>query len=426
MNKVIGVISALALVSGAWAGENLTLEQAIKLAKANNGTLKAAAFDIKAATARKAQATSALFPTLTPAFSFSKTKNEQGNSTVGGTTFEFEQTATQARINWRILDSGQRLTQIRSAREGEAAQVASSRQTVRQVLFGVHQQYIETLRAQELESLADYQLKRAETVLDQTKARVQVGDAARREILQAQADALNASVNVISAKNRVDTNAASLKAQIGLQKDFDRPVLTPYAVDIDSPRDLAKAVEVGMTIRPDLISRRRNIGASQQSLRSAQIEAGVTWSLDYTDTSFFTPTTGNNQNVSFLLSYPLFDGGNARSSVAIQRATLESASASLTQAERDARSEIESAFITFQQNQSRYASAEKAFEAAKLNFEATSESRRLGGSDLIDVLTAQVTLATAESNRIDAKYDLLISQLRLQLATGMPIPGEDN
>ncbi|OWU65456.1 MAG: hypothetical protein CBB60_004610 [Armatimonadetes bacterium Cent15-Ar3] len=424
--KGIGLLGAIVLSASGFAGESLTLEQALKLAKANNGTLKAAAFDIQAATARKRQATSSLFPTITPAFSFSKTKNEQGNSTVGGTTFEFEQTATQARISWRLLDSGERLTQIRSAREGEAAQIAQSRQAVRQVIFGVHQQYIETLRAQELESLADYQLKRAETVLEQTQARVKVGDAARREILQAQADALNASVNVITAKNRVDTNAATLKSQIGLQKDFDRPVLAGYKVDIDSPTVLAKAVEVGMTIRPDLIARRRNIGASQQSLRNAQIGAGITWSLDYTDTSFFTPITGNNQNVSFLLSYPLFDGGNARSAVAIQRASLESAAANLTQAERDARSEIESAFITFSQNKSRAEAAEKAFQAATLNFEATQESRRLGASDLIDLLTAQVSLATAESNRIDAKYDLLISQLRLQLVTGMPVPGEDN
>jgi outer membrane protein len=424
--KGIGLLGAIVLSASGFAGESLTLEQALKLAKTNNGTLKAAAFDIQAATARKRQATSSLFPTITPAFSFSKTKNEQGNSTVGGTTFEFEQTATQARISWRLLDSGERLTQIRSAREGEAAQIAQSRQTVRQVIFGVHQQYIETLRAQELESLADYQLKRAETVLEQTQARVKVGDAARREILQAQADALNASVNVITAKNRVDTNAATLKSQIGLQKDFDRPVLAGYKVDIDSPTVLAKAVEVGMTIRPDLIARRRNIGASQQSLRNAQIGAGITWSLDYTDTSFFTPITGNNQNISFLLSYPLFDGGNARSAVAIQRASLESAAANLTQAERDARSEIESAFITFSQNKSRAEAAEKAFQAATLNFEATQESRRLGASDLIDLLTAQVSLATAESNRIDAKYDLLISQLRLQLVTGMPVPGEDN
>ena len=424
--KGLGLLGTIVLAASGWAGESLTLEEALKLAKANNGTLKAAASDIKAATARKAQATSALFPTLTPAFSFSKTKNEQGNSTIGGTTFEFEQSATQARINWRVLDSGERLTQIRSAREGEAAQVAQSRQTFRQVIFGVHQQYIETLRAQELESLADYQYKRAATVLEQTKARVNVGDAARREILQAQADTLNASVNVIVAKNRVDTNAATLKSQIGLQRDFERPVLSPYKVDVDSPTELAKAVEVGMTIRPDLIARRRNIGATQQSLRNAQIGAGLQWSLDYTDTSFFTPTVGNNQNISFLLSYPLFDGGNARSGVAIQRATLESAVATLTQSERDARSEIESAFITFDQNKSRAEAAEKAFEAAKLNFEATTESRRLGASDLIEVLTAQVSLATAESNRIDAKYDLLISQLRLQLVTGMPIPGEDN
>ncbi|MFX8616588.1 TolC family protein, partial [Acinetobacter baumannii] len=60
------------------------------------------------------------------------------------------------------------------------------------MLFDVHSRYFAALRAQELLRVQDAQLKRANEILEQTKVRVQLGDAARINILQAQADALNA------------------------------------------------------------------------------------------------------------------------------------------------------------------------------------------------------------------------------------------
>lgn len=69
--------------------------------------------------------------------------------------------------------------------------------------------------------------------------------------------------------------------------------------------------------------------------------------------------------------------------------------------------------------------AQAALEAATKNFEAASESQTLGASDLIDVVTAQVSLVTAESNRVEAFYDFLISEVRWKLVTGQPLPGEE-
>ena len=45
-------------------------------------------------------------------------------------------------------------------------------------------------------------------------------------------------------------------------------------------------------------------------------------------------------------------------------------------------------------------------------------------SNLIDLLTATVTLTTSESNYVGALYDTLISRVRLSLALGRPVPGE--
>jgi outer membrane protein len=425
--KKLSICGVLVVFAGVSFGQKLTMDEAIRLAKRNNGTLKAAQKDLVAAKARKTQANAAFLPSITPTLTYTDSLREIPNAQLGNQAVEFNQTSTQAALTWRPLDAGQRLAQLRSARESVSAQTAQTQQTLRQIIFNVEQQYLETLRALELEKVADAQLERANKVLDQTKTRVQVGDAARREILQAEADALNAKVNSITAKNRTATNSASLKAIIGFQTDFSNPDLETvnFAPGTDLPTQIADAVTTGLQTRPDLIARRKSVSAQAEGLRSTEINAGLTWALDLSYSRQFSPSQSSNRNAQFLLSYPLFDGGLSRAQVNEQRANVDSSRALLDQAEKDARSEIESTFITYNQNQEALNSADLALKAARLNFEAAEGSQRAGAASLLDVITAQVSLVTAESNYIQANYDLLISQLRLRLVTGLTMPGEE-
>lgn len=425
--KKLSICGVLVVFAGVSFGQKLTMDEAIRLAKRNNGTLKAAQKDLVAAKARKTQANAAFLPTLTPTLTYTDSLREIPSAQLGNQSVEFNQMSTQAGLTWRPLDAGQRLAQLRSSRESVSAQTAQTQQTLRQLIFNVEQQYLETLRALELEKVAEAQLERANKVLDQTKTRVQVGDAAKREILQAEADAFNAKVNSITAKNRTATNSAGLKAIIGFQNDFNNPDLETvnFAPENDLPNQIADAVNTGLQTRPDLIARRKSVSAQAEGLRVTEINAGLTWSLDLSYSRQFSPAQSSNRNAQFLLSYPLFDGGLSRAQVNEQRANVDSSRALLSQAEKDARSEIESTFITYNQNQEALNAADLALKAARLNFEAAEGSQKAGAASLLDVITAQVSLVTAESNYIQANYDLLISQLKLRLVTGLTMPGEE-
>lgn len=407
--------------------QDLTLDEAIKLAKKNNGTLKAAQLDLKAAKERVKQANAAFLPSLTPTLNYIDSVRNIPNAQFGNISQSFTQTQTNAQLSWRVLDAGQRLAQLQTQRSSESAQAATTRQTIRQILFNVQQNYLESLRAQALETVADSQLKRANTVLAQTEARVKVGDAAKREILQAQADALNASVNSLTARNRSNTNLANLKASVGLPFDGTSYQLNPITFKLaeDLPTDIKSSVDLGVKLRPDLISRRQTNQAQSRSVRLAQIDAGLSYALDLSYNRQLSPGTGSDQNINFGVSFPLFDGGRSRSVVSERKNSLASLEQQLAQAEKDAQSEIEAAFLTYQQNQKRLEASNLAVQAAKLNFESATESRKLGAGDLLEVITAQVSLVTAESNFIEATYDSLLSELRLRQAVGLPLLGED-
>jgi outer membrane protein len=399
------------------------MDEAVRLAKRNNGILKAAEQDIIAAKARQTIAASSFFPTISPSVGY--TDSLQQNP--GSTSVAFSGWSTEAGLTWKILDAGQRSAQLAAARNNVSAQNAQTQQTLRTLIFDVEVDFLETLRAQELEKVATAQQGRADKVLDQTKARVQIGDAARREILQAEADELNAKVNSINAKNRTNVNSAALKAIIGLQNNYLPLELDPvsFVPATDLPATIEDAVNLGLKTRPDLISRRKSLAAQRDSLRVTELGAGLTWSLDLNYNKQFSPDQTSNRNATFLLTYPLFDGGRSKALVTADRAGYDASIAILNQTEKDARSEIEAAFRTYTQDQLRLTAADLALKAAKLNYEAASASQNLKVASLLEVITAQVSLVTAESNYIEASFDVQISQLKLRLVTGLQMPGED-
>jgi outer membrane protein len=403
----------------------LTLQDALRLAKERNGTVRAAGLDIRAADARVRQSQAAFLPTVTPQFQYNSHRREI-ETALGNRFAQDEGGFSTIGTSMRLLDSGERGYSLRSNRKALEAQRFNSRQNIRSVLFSVQEQYYDALRAQELQRVADTQVERANTILDQTKTRVEVRDAARKDILQATADVLNARVQALSARNRTANTGATLKSTIGLESEEPLPPLEKGTepTEFPNPGNLRELIEEGLRARPDLLARRRNVEAQRFSQMRAEREANLGFTLDAGFDLQTTPRTLESRTLTFLLSYPLFDGNLRRERAREIGYNIAADRADLEQAERSVRAEVESAYKELTQNADRVQAAKSAVEAARINYAAAVDSQKLGASDLIEVLTAQVSLVTAESNFIEAVYDYAISDVRLKLVTGRPIPGE--
>lgn len=398
--------------------DSLSLDEALRLARQRNGTIRAAQFDVDAAQSRVRQSYAAFFPTLEAQYQYTDQRLESSRFVSrGGGSF--------ITGNFRLLDSGERNFTYQASRKSLESTRFNTREILRETLFSVTQQYFEALRAQQLKRVADSQVDRARLILEQTQLRIKVHDAAPIEELQANADYQNARVQSLAAQNQVTNSAATLKATVGLDEATTMPAL---ADDGGTPPEvignLQALVDEGISNRPDLVSRRFAIESLRYSRKRALREAGVTFALDLTDDLQVTPTGLNDRTATFLVSFPFFDGGLRRAQAEELRANISASSADLLQAERTVRAQIESAYAEARTNLERYAAAKIARDAAQRNYSAVVDSRQYGASDLIQVLTAQVSLVTAESNYIQALYDARISDTRLRLVTGRPVPGE--
>jgi outer membrane protein len=179
-----------------------------------------------------------------------------------------------------------------------------------------------------------------------------------------------------------------------------------------------------MKNRADLESTRRRVDVDRTRLRIAKLDGGPRWSVDANYRRFFSEDASDRAALSFNISYPLYDGARTKEAVKAQELTVKASLASLTQSELEARAEIESAYKEYGDNLLRLRAATKALEAAQENYRFAVESQKEGAANLVEVLTAQVTLTTAESNLVEAQYDAILSEIRLRLSLGRPMPGE--
>jgi outer membrane protein len=423
-------VCVLALTSAfGLAQERLTLDEALRLARQRNGTVRAAYLDVQAARSRVNQSLAAFLPTVTPSYRYNSSRRELATTTGGG-FIQDEGGSSQVSASWRVLDSGQRQFTLLSGRRSEEATRSEALQTLRNSLFTVHQQYFDALRADQLERVAKAQVDRTQKILEQTTARVELGDAPKKDILQARADALNAEVEAISSRNRTVTAEASLKATIGWDPRQPLPELVASTEPVAAPTldPLEDLVTLGLRERADLAAQRRRVEAQRFNVRRAQREAGITFGLDANFDQQITPKSLENRTLSFLVSLPLFDGGERREAARESRFNLLAQEAALVQSEREARADIEAAYNEVEQNTRRLEAAKLALEAARENYAAAAGAQVAGaqGTSVVTVAAAQVSLVTAESNYIEATYDYYISDVRLRLVTGRPVPGEQN
>ena len=426
------------LICAFWAGMAfgqsdapvLTLDQALRLAKDQNGNLRSALYSLKSARSQRAIAQGAFLPTLTPSFTYQTGRTRFQTSSPAGTSSSAVATNTALTASIPLLDNGSRYYGLDAARRNAESAREELANTIRRTLFQVHQQFFEALRAQELLRVQESQRERAQLILEQTELRVKLGDEARKQTLQAKADVLNAEVLVLQAQAQVSASRAALQATIGWDVQKALPAISP---DLPKTEPLplpteAEAVQLGLNARSDLASRRFLVQAAQASLRQSQMSSSFALSLDAEFRKNFGRDVFERSQIALTATIPLYDGQISREQVRLRQYALETQKELLAQGERDARAEIVTAYHQLAQNQKRMVAAEAALLAAQENYNAATEARRLGAATgtLLDVLTAQVSLSTAESNRVQAVYDLLISRVQYLLATGQTVPGEDS
>lgn len=420
---ILMTLAATTLVGRTWAqspalnpSEPLTLDNAIKTALANHQQIVSAASKVEGARAQLVQSKSAWFPQISPTYSY-RTRNTENNqsslqSTTQGTSVSLQQT---------IFDSGKREIGIADSRGSVRSATLGLQDTRETVILNVTTSYYELLRTKDLVRVAESGLGRAKTTVEATKAFVDAGSSAKKDILQAQADYSNAEVQAIQARNNVRLAQTALRQAMGLVSVED--IVTPDQA-IPAPPETPDTkvatdyINQALDNRPDLKQTVIGVDSSRRSVRLARINAGPTLDSTLSGTYSAHPSPGVDRIVAVSITYPLFDAGAARARVRQASAGLKSAEAQLELSRQAIAAEVESAYLTREEARSRITAAQSALTASRSNYDAATQSRTEGVGTILDVITAENSLITAETNAVQAIYDFYSADARLQRSVG--------
>jgi outer membrane protein len=407
MRKLL--VALLLLLAARARASTLTLDQALQRASAQP-ELAATIVQTDSAHAQVDSARAAYWPDLGLSASYG----------TGGNPFA---DTGRAGLSTSILiwDFGKTASRVEERQAGAATADASLVQARRDLTLAVTRAYLAARAAKALVAVAQDTLANQQRHLDQIAAFVEVGRRPEIDRQTARTQVASASVEVIKARNAYDDSRSDLARVIGDPElaswDIDDASAMP-AVPGETAAEGVLAAEA-LHQRSDLVAladaeRGASLGASaarkawRPDLRaSAGIDAATDFDHD--------PSWGWNAGLS--LSWSIFDAGRssairiADNDVAIAAARREGLAQDIRVAVQKARRSVDSAKAVA-------SAAREAADAARQQLSLAEARYAQGVGTIIELGDAQVAVAGAEAQVVNADFALASARAELVHALG--------
>lgn len=313
--------------------------------------------------------------------------------------------------------------------------------------------YLQILFAQEALDIATNQLDVTRLQLDKTKKLVEVGNKAKGDLLQIQAQEANEKYNVTNAKNNLNIAYLSLRQLLELQDSTDFKIRRPDSMKIDNANILLSVNEIyneSETKLPQVKSAEYQLKSYEKGLNAAYGQLSPTLSLsgsyytgfsdarkqvissttsdqvigyvEGTNASVYTPITqyqegnypffdqlrdNNNKSISLNLNIPIFNKFQTRTNISNARIRVNDAKFNVAQVKKDLYQEIEKAHADAVAAYERFKSAQEAVTSNEESFKYVQQKYEVGMVSSVDFNIAKNDLIKAQSDLIQAKYEYI-------------------
>jgi outer membrane protein len=121
------------------------------------------------------------------------------------------------------------------------------------------------------------------------------------------------------------------------------------------------------------------------------------------------------------ISIPIFQKNQAKANITLAKIGYESAELDETNTRNQLRKEIEQACLDVVSAQSQYDASNEQYESTAESYALAEEKFKQGLINSVDFLFEKTNLIVAESQTLQAKYNLIFSYKILDFYSGIPI-----
>lgn len=396
----------------------LTLSDVVDFTLCHNPQTRVLWANSRAQAAQVGVNSASYLPTLSANASSSRNQSQVGTAlSTNSTTQNVGLTAS-----YLLLDFGARSANLENARQLLIAANATRDASLQTLWLNAAQAYfaLQSARASARASVTAETAARES--LAAAQARYQSGSATPADRLQAQTALSQATLTRITNTGNAATAAGTLANLMGFDasQPFELAETESATPDPTIERAISQLIADARHRRPDLLAAEAQIQAAEAQVTAARAAGLPTLNLNASsslNTASVSPSV-QTSSIGIALSIPLFTGMRTSYQTRAAEAQVESRMADRDRIANQIALDVWKAYQSLLTGSQALRSADDLVASADQSERMTLGRYKAGLGNLIDVLTAQSTLASARQQRITARYNFLASRFALAQAIG--------
>jgi len=422
-------VSALLLLCGIRAGAQSeadtlpgiwSLNDCIEYANAHNYNINTQRYSKESSQQNLLLSKSALLPNLYGNGSFSVNHTGAGisNPTQEATT----STTGTASVNsaWTLFNGGYLRKDIRQKEIAVQTAGLSIDENINNVALQVTQAYLYILLDKETIIYNEDLVKTSQAQLEQMQQRFSVGSAAKKDVVQLEAQLAQDKYNLVTAKSTERTDKLTLKKLLLLPSEVDFDIEKPdtvFSVELLPPLQDVQAT--ALNIRPEVKISELSLQSEQLSLAKAKagylptlgFSGGIGTNIGNT-TSYSLGFSLNNsfyQQAGLSLSVPIFTRRVNKTNVALSKIGIRQAALDLENTKITLSQTVEQAYINAVNTQNQYVSAKEQLAYNAEAFRISSEELKIGSLNMVGYIQQRNLYVQSLQQFVQAKYNAAMS-----------------
>lgn len=435
MKKLFLMMTLLGLVCSHVQAESWTLQECLDYAAQHNIQVQKNRISEEEAKQSLLQSQAALFPSLSFSMSQSLGYRPFQEATVmvqNGMATTTNNKLTESgsyglNANWNVWDGGINRKNVEAQKIQNEMSALQTEQSLNSIQEQIAQLYVQILYTIEAKKVNEQLRETAKSQYNRGLERLKVGDIAKADVAQLEAQMATAEYDVVNSQTQIDGYKRQLKAL--LQLDINTPFDVAEA-ELSDERALepipskSDVYEQALANRPEIKSAQLSREAADLQLDIARrgyypsigVNAGIGDSHYSASNDSYGEQFKRNLNgsVGVSVSVPIFD--NRRNKTAVEKAKLQKVSAALDMENQCTTlgSNIENYWLQATSAQQRFIAAQTSVKSQQTSFELINEQFKEGLKNIVDLLQARDNMLNAQQNKLQSKYTTILNAQMLR------------
>lgn len=358
---------------------------------------------------------------LLPSLDLSANTTYNNVSTVNPRSFNsngYSLTATQVVFDWSAWKTfNQAQAQLKQA-------VITFAQAQQSLVINTASAYFNVLEAADQLRYAKKNMAWNKEQMAQAEQKFKVGLAAQTDVLTAQASYEAAVASYVAAKNTLNDQYEALDVITGVPITHLTPLKNNFPLIQPSPLDPKAWVNTTMQMNLDIQAAKALAKFDQEDIGVQKagyfptVKLTGTYGVDKTSEPGSTHRTQSTTG-AVNLTYNLFQGGATYYNVKKAKMTYHSDQFSVQQAERQANSDIQSAYLTVLSDISQVKALRQAVISGESSVKAARAAYLVGTRTIVDLLQEQSSLFATQQNYATSIYNYINASLNMKKVAGL-------